>query len=78
LQGPRAPPFLSMRCNSLLGAIQVQAVQSILGGRKSVQCLECSTWFEVGAGARRSSAKFCSDQCKDRFHNRQKRGRRTL
>jgi hypothetical protein len=78
LQGPRAPPVLSMRCDSLLGAIQMQAVQSILGGRKSAQCVECSTWFEIGPGARRSSAKFCSDQCKDRFHNRQKREGQTL
>jgi hypothetical protein len=77
LQGPRAPPVLLMRCDSLLGAIQMQAVQSILGGRKSVQCMECSIWFEIGPGARRSLAKFCSNQCKDRFHNRQKKEGRT-
>jgi hypothetical protein len=73
LQGPLAPPTLSMRCDSLLGGIQVQAVQSILGGRKLVQCVECSTWFEVGPGARRSLAKFCSPRCKDTFHNRRKK-----
>ena len=79
LGSPRAPPFVSMRCNSLLGAIEFQAAQSILSRRKSVRCFECGGLFEIGAGAgaRRSLAKFCSNQCKDRFHNRQKREGRT-
>jgi hypothetical protein len=73
MQGPRAPPSLSWRCTSLIGAIELQAIQSILGGHTSLQCAECSTWFEIGPKARRSLAKFCSRLCKDRFHNRQKR-----
>jgi hypothetical protein len=73
LEGPRRPPVLSMSCKSLLSAIELQAIHSILGGRKSLKCWECSTWFEVGPGARRSVAKFCSRRCTDKFHNRQKK-----
>src|SRR5262249_45838442 len=50
------PPSINARCQSLLGAIELQAIQSIIAGRKAVQCIECSTWFEVGSGARRSQA----------------------
>jgi hypothetical protein len=77
LQGPLAPPVLSLRCDSLLCAIELQAILAILRGRKSHQCVECSNWFEIGSGARRSIAKFCSDQCKNRFHNRRKKEERT-
>jgi hypothetical protein len=73
LCGPHRPPVLSMRHTSLAGAIQMQAVQLILGGRKSIKCYQCSQWFEIGSGARRSLSKFCSRRCKDTYHNRQKR-----
>jgi hypothetical protein len=69
MQGPRAPPVLSVRSTSLLGAITLQAILSTLEGRKSVQCLQCSKFFEVGPGARRSLAKFCSRRCTDAYHN---------
>jgi hypothetical protein len=73
MQGPLAPPLFLLRYTSLFDAIEFQAVQSILGGRMPMQCLECSTWFEIGGGGRRrSQAKFCSRRCKDRFHNRLK------
>jgi hypothetical protein len=72
IKSPRSPISLEVRQASLLHAIQLQAVQSILGGRSSIQCIECSTWFEIGTGARRSLAKFCSTKCKDSYHNRLK------
>jgi hypothetical protein len=72
MKSPNSPPSLDVRCQSLFAAIQFQAVLSILGGRNNVQCLECSRWFPIGAGARRSQSKFCSTRCKDSYHNRLK------
>ena len=72
IKSSKSPANLDVRATRLIDAIQLQAVQSVLGDRKSVQCIECSTWFEVGAGARRSLSKFCSTRCKDSYHNRLK------
>jgi hypothetical protein len=69
---PSAPPTLSFRCEYLLAALELQAIQSILGGRDVAKCIECSKPFEIGSGARRSQAKFCSTRCKDNYHNRLK------
>jgi hypothetical protein len=69
---PKAPPTLTIRCQSFIGALELQAIQSILGGRDVSKCIECSKPFEIGAGARRSQSKFCSIRCKDTFHNRRK------
>jgi hypothetical protein len=71
-KSPKSPVSLDVRALSLIHAIELQAVQSILGGRRSISCIECSTWFEIGAGARRSLSKFCSTRCKDSYHNRLK------
>lgn len=67
-----SPATLDVRPRNLFAAIQLQAIAAILTGRKSVQCIECSTPFEIGRGARRSQAKFCSTRCKDSYHNRLK------
>jgi len=72
MKSSKAPISLEVRAESLIDAIELQAIQSILGGRRSIQCIECSRWFEIGAGARRSQSKFCSTRCKDGYHNRQK------
>jgi hypothetical protein len=72
IKSSKSPANLDVRAKNLIEAIQLQAVQSILGGRQSTQCIECSTWFEIGAGARRSQSKFCSVRCKDTYHNRLK------
>ena len=72
MKGPISPLVLDVRPTSLIGAIELQAVRSILIGRNSIQCIECSRWFEVGGGARRSLSKFCSPRCKDTYHNRLK------
>jgi hypothetical protein len=76
MQTPNAPPVIQIRCKDLMGAMELQAVQSIIAGRKSLQCIECSTWFEIGGGARRSQSKFCSQRCKDSYHNRLKASNR--
>jgi hypothetical protein len=72
MKSPISPITLDFRPTSLINAIELQAVHSILIGRNSIQCIECSTWFEVGGGARRSLSKFCSPRCKDTYHNRLK------
>jgi hypothetical protein len=69
-KGPNSPATIDVRGTSLFNAIELQAVQSILQGRRSHQCIECSRWFEIGVGARRSQAKYCSTRCKDSYHNR--------
>ena len=69
-KGPNSPAAIDVRGTSLFNAIELQAVQSILQGRRSHQCIECSRWFEIGVGARRSQAKYCSTRCKDSYHNR--------
>jgi len=70
IKGPNSPATIDVRGSSLLDAVVVQAVQSILGGQRSHQCIECSRWFGIGSGARRSQSKFCSPRCKDSYHNR--------
>src|SRR6516165_5284325 len=77
IKSPRAPPSIDVHCTFLLAAIELQAIQSIIAGRKSIQCIECSRWFEIGSGARRSLSKFCSMRCKDSYHNRLKASKRT-
>jgi hypothetical protein len=72
IKSSSAPPSIEVRCNYLLAAMEFQAIRSIISGRRTSQCIECSTWFEIGSGARRSQAKFCSVRCKDSYHNRLK------
>jgi hypothetical protein len=78
IKGSRSPATLDVRAVTLISAIEMQAIASILADRRSVQCIECSRWFEIGGGARRSQSKFCSMRCKDGYHNRLKaQARRT-
>jgi hypothetical protein len=72
IKSSNSPATLEMCAGNLLGGMQLQAIQSILQGRKSVQCIECTGPFLIGGGARRSQSKFCSTRCKDSYHNRLK------
>jgi hypothetical protein len=72
VESRNSPASLDVRAKSLAAAIEFQAIKAILKGRKSTQCFECSTWFVIGHGARRSQSKFCSTRCKDAYHNRLK------
>jgi hypothetical protein len=73
IKSSKSPVTLEIRPETLIAAIELQAVQSIVfEGRQSQQCIECSKWFPVGIGARRSQSKFCSMRCKDNYHNRLK------
>ena len=71
-KSPNSQASVDVRVSSLFAAIELQTITSIIQGRVSVQCIECSGWFEIGAGARRSQSKFCSTRCKDNYHNRLK------
>ena len=65
---------LSLTPPDLLCALWLQLGQ-FLDGTDRRQCLYCKEPFEVGPGTgRRQDAKFCSDQHRTRYHNRQ-RGR---
>ena len=72
VKSAHSPATLDAGPENLFSALELQAIQSILAGRRSHQCIECSNWFEIGVGARRSMAKFCSRRCKDSYHNRLK------
>jgi hypothetical protein len=65
---------LSLTPPDLLCALWLQLGQ-YFDGTERRQCLYCKELFEVGPGkGRRQDAKFCSDQHRTRYHNRQ-RGR---
>jgi hypothetical protein len=72
VKSANSPASLDVRGVSLASAIELQAIQSILEGHRSQQCIECPRWFQIGVGARRSQSKFCSIRCKDNYHNRLK------
>jgi hypothetical protein len=72
VKSAHSPATVDAGPENLFAALELQAIQSILGGRRSHQCIECTNWLEIGAGARRSLAKFCSTRCKDSYHNRLK------
>jgi len=63
---------LSLRPKVLVDAMRVQLAQSIAGGNEISVCEVCGSWFEKGGrggDAKRSIARFCSDKCRNQFHN---------
>jgi hypothetical protein len=73
MKNPKDLPVIDLRpSGTLLDALELQCLQAFFAGRTSYQCAECSRWMEIGPGARRSHAKFCSRTCKDRARNREK------
>lgn len=60
-----------LRPSSLLDAIKFQLLASIRSGNTSVECTHCENWFSKKRGA-----KFCSDKCKDDYHNARRKARR--
>jgi hypothetical protein len=69
---PDGRPTLSLRPTILLDAMRLQLAQSIAGGNVINVCPVCDSWFEKGGrggDAKRSIAKFCSDKCRNQFHN---------
>ena len=54
---------------TLFEAMLLQLCQAISSDRTIRACAWCNGWFEIGAKSKRSSARFCSDRCRTRFHN---------
>ncbi|MET3841933.1 hypothetical protein [Bradyrhizobium sp. OAE829] len=48
----------------LLDAIKLQLLESISNGVNTFECAACGDWF-----SKKSGAKFCSEKCKDSYHN---------
>jgi hypothetical protein len=55
---------MTLRPTCLLDAIKLQLLESISNGVNTFECLACGSWF-----SKKSGAKFCSDTCKDNYHN---------
>jgi hypothetical protein len=65
---PEGHRALVLRPPSLLNAMKLQLAQSAGGGKDIKTCPRCGKWFEAGAEAKRSVARFCSDRCRNQFH----------
>jgi hypothetical protein len=61
-------PALVLQPKTLLAAMQLQLAQGQAGGTSLHSCNQCGDLFEVGADAKRSVAKYCSDKCRMRSH----------
>jgi len=57
-----------LRPITLMDAMLLQLAQAQAGGGSIATCQQCGKWFEVGAEGKRKVAKFCSDQCRNRFN----------
>jgi hypothetical protein len=66
--GADARPVMVMEPRNLLQALNLELAQSVAGGASLLTCQQCGRWFEVGADAKRTVAKFCSDRCRNRFN----------
>jgi hypothetical protein len=69
---PDGGPALSLQPQNLRDAMRIQLAQSIASGNLINVCPVCGQWFEKGGrggGAKRSIARFCSDKCRNQFHN---------
>jgi len=62
---------LSLRLmpRTLYDALLLQFGQAVSNDRALRACQWCGAWFETGAQSKRTSARFCSDRCRTRFHN---------
>jgi hypothetical protein len=65
-------PTLVLRPHTLFDAMMVQLALSTAGGNALATCEQCGNPFEVGATGKRSIARFCSDACRNKFHNQRR------
>jgi hypothetical protein len=72
-----ARPTMVLQPPNLLSAIWLQLATAIAGGNSIRACAECNKWFHTGIGdkVRRSVAIFCSEECKNRHHYKQRKDR---
>jgi hypothetical protein len=70
--GPDAAPVMVMEPHNLLQAMNLQMAQFVTGGGSLHSCEQCSRYFEAGRGGKRTVAKFCTDACRNKFHDKPK------
>jgi hypothetical protein len=72
-----ARPTMVLQPPNLLSAIYLQLATAVAGGNSIRACAECNKWFHTGIGdkVRRSVAIFCSEECKNRHHYKQRKGK---
>jgi hypothetical protein len=66
--GAKRPMFMRLLPRTLFDAMIFQLAQAEASGASLHTCAQCGRWFEVGASGKRTVAKFCSVQCRNRFH----------
>jgi hypothetical protein len=72
---PHGRAVHSFRPGVLRDAMRIQLSQSIVSGNAVNVCPVCGNWFERGGrggDVKRSIARFCSDRCRNAFHNKQR------
>jgi hypothetical protein len=67
--GLNSTPVLVMEPGNLLDAMNLQLAQFVAGGNPLLTCQYCHAFFAAGRGAKRSIAKFCSDDHRNKYHN---------
>jgi hypothetical protein len=72
---PDGRPSLALEPQTLIHAMRLQLAQNIAGGNTLHTCEQCGQPFESGATAKRIMAKFCSDECRKRFHYEHRRSK---
>ena len=72
-----ARPTMVLQPPNLLSAIHLQLATAVAGGNSIRTCAECNRWFHTGIGdkVRRSVAIFCSEECKNRHHYKQRKAK---
>jgi hypothetical protein len=70
-------PTMILEPPTLLSAIYLQLATALASGNSIRVCAECSRWFHTGIGqkTRRSVAIFCSEECKNRHHYKQRKAK---
>jgi hypothetical protein len=72
---PGSAPVLVMEPGTLLEAMNLQLALYVSGGNSLLTCQECHKTFQAGRGVKRSIAKFCGDECRNRYHNKRRVGK---
>ena len=57
----------------LLGGMELQLGAAVGKGHELKHCKQCNQLFEIGPGAKRSHAEFCTPKCQTDFNNAKKR-----
>jgi hypothetical protein len=67
-------PSLVLQPAGLIDAMRLQMAKFFSGGNELATCTECTELFAIGS-AKRADAKFCSDSCRFRYHNKRRAGK---